>query len=102
MTATMSDNRIGHSPRRVFLSHSSELRHFPARRSFVDAAEDAVSSVGDTIVDMAYFAANPRPPAFVDRAAVATADVYVLIAGFCYGTSVREDPGLSYTEHEFI
>jgi tetratricopeptide (TPR) repeat protein len=86
---------------RVFVSHTSELRDYPSGRSYVAAVERAISVCGHVIVDMADFPAADQVPAELCAERVRGCNVYVGVLGTRYGSPVRDEPRMSYTELEF-
>jgi len=86
---------------RVYVSHTSELRDFPAGNSYVAAVERAISAAGHVIVDMADFPASDQPAAELCKEQVRSCEVYVGVLGTRYGSLVRNKPEISYTELEF-
>jgi ornithine cyclodeaminase/alanine dehydrogenase-like protein (mu-crystallin family) len=86
----------------VFVSHTSELRNFPAGgKSYIAEAERAISAAGHVVVDMADFPAADQPPAELCAGRVSGCDVYVGVLGTRYGSPVTDRPEVSYTELEF-
>jgi tetratricopeptide (TPR) repeat protein len=88
-------------PWRVFISHTSELRDYPADESYVAGVERAIAAAGHAFVDMRDFPAEDRPPAQVCVDRVRGCDVYVGVLGTRYGSPVRDRTEVSYTELEF-
>jgi hypothetical protein len=91
----------GSGPWRIFLSHTSELRDYPRGNSYIDCAERAVSAAGHAVRDMADFPAVDEAPASLCEQRVNESDVYMGIYGMRYGSLVRDQPDISYTELEF-
>jgi len=91
---------MGH-PKRIFISHTSELTKFPEGKSFIDAAIAAVIRARQVPCDMSYFTARDQKPAAYCQHQVRACDVYVGIIGLRYGSPVRDRPDVSYTELEF-
>ena len=80
---------------RVFISHTSELRDFPAEKSYVAAVERAISAAGRVVVDMADFPAADQAPAELCVERVRGCEVYVGVLGTRYGSPVRDKPEVS-------
>src|SRR5580704_13695067 len=87
---------------RVFVSHTSELRNFPAgAKSYIAEAERAIATAGHVSVDMANFPAADQPAAELCADRVRGCDVYLGVLGTRYGSPVGDKPEVSYTELEF-
>jgi len=86
--------------KRVFLSHTSELAGYPTEVSFLAAAKDAISRARCVIEEMDYFTAG-GPVSDACTKEVRLCDIYVGVFGFKYGTRVKDQPEMSYTELEY-
>lgn len=89
------------SPRKVFISHTSEFTEYPREKSFITVVIDAAIRAKCVVCDMRYFTARDVEPALYCKERVRECDIYVGIIGFRYGSPVRDRPEISYTELEF-
>jgi hypothetical protein len=83
------------------MSHTSELRNFPEKGSYVAEAERAITATGHVIVDMADFPAADQPAAQLCTEQVQGCDVYLGLLGTRDGSPVPDKPEVSHTELEF-
>ncbi len=86
---------------KVFLSHTSEMAKYPEGRNFVEAAMDAVIEAGFALDAMKFFPASGSSPRELVTERLAPCEIYVGILGFKYGSTVRDQPDVSYTQYEF-
>ena len=96
-------DNVKHVPanRRVFLSYTSEFGAYPASQSYLAAAKGACNRNDYISDDMSQWSSGVLLPAEMCRERVRGCDVYIGIIGFSYGSPVRDEPGLSYTELEY-
>ena len=83
------------------MSYTDELREFPLGRSFVAAAEAAVTQAGYAVAARAYFTAREGKEADYRRDLMRRCDIYVGLIGLRYGPPMRDQPEVSYAELEF-
>lgn len=95
----------GKTSRKVFISHTSELRDFPSKPgpSLYEQAENAVTRLGYAVFAQDYFPASALPAAEECESRIADCDYVVFIIGFKWGSPVKNWEGepISYTEFEF-
>ena len=83
------------------MSYTDELREFPQGRSFVAAAETAVTQAGYAVAARAYFTAREGKEADYRQDLMRRCDIYVGLIGLRYGPPMRDQPEVSYAELEF-
>ncbi len=81
-----------HRGLRVFVSHTSDLNDYPAERTYVRAATDAVRRADHHAVFMDDFPAVSTWPASYCQEQVRSWQVYLGVIGFRYGSLVQEGP----------
>lgn len=92
---------FGTTSKNIFLSHTQEMADASQGFSFLAAAMEAVEAVGHKIVEMKDFGSRAAPPAQVCKDEVSKSDIYVGLIGFRFGSSVRENPSISYVQLEY-
>ena len=86
--------------RRVFLSHTTEIRDYPEGLSFLNAAMDGVRQAGWVAVEMQDFLPSRGPTAAELERKIESCDVFFGILGFKWGAEVPGHAGKSYCKYE--